>query len=134
VDWRSHIIRVSVLALFVVAGWFAFVHADVPRRADGSTRLPAVALGQTAIYRLELDVAIVFAALLLVTPLVQGVVNGRLPTEITARGAKFDPEDVSQSLADAEQRITQVEDALRKNAATIVALSARVGTPPDEPG
>jgi hypothetical protein len=51
--------------------------------------LPAVALEQAGLYRLEVALAVFYGCLLLVTPAYSGVVAGRLPIEISTRGAKF---------------------------------------------
>jgi hypothetical protein len=51
--------------------------------------LPAVALGQTGLYRLEVALAAFYGVLLLVTPAYSGLATGRLPIEISTRGAKF---------------------------------------------
>lgn len=51
--------------------------------------LPAVALGQTGLYRLEVALAAFYGLLLLVTPVYAGLAAGRLPIEISTRGAKF---------------------------------------------
>lgn len=51
--------------------------------------LPAVALEQAGLYRLELALAVFYGCLLLVTPAYSGVLAGRLPIEISTRGAKF---------------------------------------------
>src|SRR4051812_26294697 len=97
---RRWVIRATILIGFSASAWFAFARANVPKGPDGKDQLPTVALGQELIYRGELLVAAVFIALLVLTPLIQGVINGRLPTEITARGAKYDPEDVAAGLKD----------------------------------
>ena len=51
--------------------------------------LPAVALGQVGVYRLEVALLAFYGALLLITPAVSGLIRGQLPVEITTRGAKF---------------------------------------------
>lgn len=55
--------------------------------------LPAIALQQAALYRLEVALLVFYGALLLITPAFSGVGRGRLPTEISTRGAKFAEED-----------------------------------------
>jgi hypothetical protein len=54
--------------------------------------LPAVALSQGALYRLEVALAVFYGLLLLLTPAHSGLTRGRLPTEISTRGAKFGAE------------------------------------------
>jgi hypothetical protein len=51
--------------------------------------LPAVAIGQVAVYRLEVALLVFYGGLLLITASVSGIVGGRLPIEISTRGAKF---------------------------------------------
>jgi len=55
--------------------------------------LPAVALRQGALYRLEVTLLVFYGSLLLVTPAFSGLIQGRLPIEISTRGAKFAEED-----------------------------------------
>jgi hypothetical protein len=64
--------------------------------------LPAVALGQVAVYRLEIALLAFYGALLLITPAVSGLFRGQLPVEITTRGAKF--ADETNESADAARR------------------------------
>jgi hypothetical protein len=115
-----------IVGAFGAAAWFAFGEAAIPEDAYGKAQLPAVALGQTFIYRVELLVATVFAGLLLLTPLLQGLLNGRLPTEITARGAKYHPEDVAAGLAEAQKRIDKLEATLASDVGALVAVKADV--------
>jgi hypothetical protein len=63
--------------------------AAVPAPED----LPAVAFGQTGLYRLEVALLVFYGCLLLITPAFSGLIRGRLPIEISARGAKFAEED-----------------------------------------
>lgn len=51
--------------------------------------LPAIALGQPGLYRLEVALAVFYGCLLIVTPAYSGLTAGRLPIEISTRGAKF---------------------------------------------
>lgn len=51
--------------------------------------LPAIALEQAALYRLELALGVFYGCLLLATPAYSGLAMGRLPIEISTRGAKF---------------------------------------------
>jgi hypothetical protein len=51
--------------------------------------LPAVAVGQPGLYRLEVALLIFYGGLLLITPAFSGLIRGRLPIEISTRGAKF---------------------------------------------
>lgn len=51
--------------------------------------LPAVAFGQPGLYRLEVGLLAFYSCLLLITPAFSGLTRGRLPVEISTRGAKF---------------------------------------------
>jgi hypothetical protein len=123
-DWRKWLIRATIGLVFVAAIWFALFQAAIPKRRDGTDALPSVALGQVAVYRVELLVAVVFAALLLLTPFIQGVINGRLPTEITARGAKYEAEEITASLEQLEDRITELEGAVKSTGAAVLRGAA----------
>jgi hypothetical protein len=109
-----------VIAALGVAALLLAVTANAP------DQLPSIALGQVPMYRLELLLGAFFGGLLVATPLLQGVINGRLPTEITARGAKYDPEEVSEGLGALEDRINALEDALTKTGGEAIALRAEV--------
>jgi len=69
--------------------------------------LPAVALGQTNLYRLEVVLASFYGCLLLVTPAYSGLAAGRLPVEISTRGAKF-AEEADRSAAVSRVRIEEL--------------------------
>jgi hypothetical protein len=51
--------------------------------------LPAFAFKQGSLYRLEVALIVFYGNLLLITPAFAGLIQGRLPIEISARGAKF---------------------------------------------
>ncbi len=51
--------------------------------------LPAVAMSQSIVYRLEVALAVLYGCLLMLTPAYSGLARGRLPVEISTRGAKF---------------------------------------------
>lgn len=80
--------------------------------------LPAVAFRQAALYRLEVALLVFYGGLLLITPAFSGLLRGRLPTEISARGAKFaDETDRSADYTDGvleklEQEISETADGL----------------------
>lgn len=54
-----------------------------------ASALPAIALGQLWLYRLEVSLLAFYACLLLITPAFSGLIRGRLPIEISTRGARF---------------------------------------------
>lgn len=55
--------------------------------------LPATAFRQAGLYRLEVALLVFYGVLLLITPAFSGLLRGRLPIEISTRGAKFAEED-----------------------------------------
>jgi len=75
-------IRIFVAAALCVA---LLASALVPVPAE----LPSPAFEQAGLYRLEIALMFFYGALLLVTPIFAGLVRGRLPIEISTRGAKF---------------------------------------------
>lgn len=76
--------------------------------------LPAVALGQPWLYRLEISLLAFYGCLLLITPVFSGLIRGQLPTEISTRGARFAEEaDRSAELTDAKIKgLERTTDAL----------------------
>lgn len=70
--------------------------------------LPAVAFRQAGLYRLQVALLVFYGGLLLITPAVSGLISGRLPIEISTRGAKFAEEAVhSDGKTEAEIRRLQ---------------------------
>lgn len=83
-------------------------------RAPASA-LPAFALGQIWLYRLEVSLLAFYGCLLLITPAFSGLIRGRLPIEISTRGAKFAEEtigDLSQAIANAQIEIGQLREQI----------------------
>jgi hypothetical protein len=72
--------------------------------------LPAIALEQAAVYRLEVALAAFYGCLLLATPAYSGLALGRLPIEISTRGARF-AEDADQSADMTQAAIERLEHA-----------------------
>lgn len=74
--------------------------------------LPAIALEQSGLYRLEVGLAAFYGFLLLATPAYSGLAMGRLPIEISTRGARFAEEaDQSADITKAAvERFEQVSD------------------------
>lgn len=101
-------IRILV-ALALCAAVAAFVVAPIPVDADDQPALPAISLEQVALYRAEVAVAVFYAGLLLITPAFSGLVGGRLPIEISARGARF-AEEAEQSTDIAAAAIQSLEE------------------------
>jgi hypothetical protein len=110
-------IRIIVAtALCVAIGAFLFV--PLPVDAGGDTMLPAVAFEQTGLYRLEVALLVFYGGLLLVTPAFSGLMRGRLPIEISTRGARF-AEEADETVARDEAVIERLEE-------TIARLSQRL--------
>lgn len=75
--------------------------------------LPAVTFRQVGLYRLEVALLVFYGSLLLITPAFSGLIHGRLPIEISIRGAKFAEEDkrsaeLTDAKVDALERATDV--------------------------
>jgi hypothetical protein len=114
------IVRLAIAALTLGALRFAWT-AQVP------AKLPSVALHQEFLYRGELLLVILYGGLLVATPVLRGVISGLLPTEITARGAKYDPEQISGGLKQAQERIDQLGDVVEASSGQLARLRKRVG-------
>ena len=104
------IVRVLVGALFLAAGLFA-VQFSIKQHEH----LPSVALNQPSIYRVEVGLAVVYGGLLLLTPLFFGLVQGKLPVEISHRGAKWQEaaNDTIEKLTTSVQTLQQESTDLR---------------------
>jgi hypothetical protein len=108
---RRALVRILVGAALALA-LTACVVPPLPKE------LPSVALGQTSLYRLEVALAAFYGCLLIVTPAYSGLAVGRLPVEISTRGARFaegadhwaklDNEAVEQI----EERVSDLSQAL----------------------
>jgi hypothetical protein len=70
--------------------------------------LPAVAIRQAGLYRLEVALLVFYGWLLLATPAFSGLVRGRLPIEISTRGARF-AEGAEYSATLNEEKIANLE-------------------------
>ncbi|MGN6257674.1 MAG: hypothetical protein ACTHN3_07990 [Solirubrobacterales bacterium] len=97
-----------VVATALCAALSACVLAPVP------AELPSPAFEQAGLYRLEVALAVFYGALLLVTPAFSGLARGRLPIEISTRGAKFaEKSDQSAEIAKGEiEKLEQTTKAL----------------------
>jgi hypothetical protein len=87
----------------------------VPTKGEGKAQepdLPSVALGQESIYRLEIFLLVFYGGLLIATPAYRGLIGGRLPTEISARGAKF-AEDTADSIEDTQKLAQELDETLK---------------------
>jgi len=113
-------IRLVVGALVVAAAVTAF-SVGIPMKGSGieaQPDLPSVALGQEAIYRIEIFLAVFYGGLLIATPAYRGVIGGRLPIEVSTRGAKF-AEDAADSIEETQKLVEELRERLRKSEATV---------------
>jgi hypothetical protein len=113
------VVRLAIGALTLIALYFALT-------AERPAELPSVALKQELVYRCELFLVVFYGGLLAVTPVLRGVLAGLLPTEITARGARYDREQVSAGLRQAQERIDQLADVVQATSGQLARLHKRV--------
>jgi hypothetical protein len=92
----------------------------IPRDPQGDPALPAVAFEQVGLYRLEVGLLVFYGGLLMITPAYAGLTQGRLPIEISTRGAKF-----TEETSEAAER---TEAAVQELKQTTVALAERLTT------
>jgi hypothetical protein len=94
--------------------------------------LPSLAFGQAGLYRLEMAVMSFYGTLLLVTPTFSGLVRGRLPIEISTRGAKFavdadhSTERNEAAIKELEQTVDVLADGLFEASLEITRLKGEV--------
>jgi len=113
------VVRLAIGALAVAALYFAVT-------ADRPAQLPSVALKQELVYRCELFLVVLYGGLLAATPVLRGVLSGLLPTEITARGARYDREQLSGGLQQAQERIDQLADVVKATSGQLARLHKRI--------
>jgi hypothetical protein len=94
-------VRLATAVLFIATAAVA-VATPVPND------LPALAMGQMLVYRLEILLALFYGGLLVLTPLFHGL-SGRLPIEISHRGAKWPAPSATER---ADERIERLEAEL----------------------
>lgn len=83
--------------------------------------MPGIALGQPILYRAEVCLALLYAGLLLLTPLFYGLLRGTLPIEISQQGAKW-----PQAANAASVTIDQLEAAIKDLQADSTDLRAKI--------
>ncbi|HET8567072.1 MAG TPA: hypothetical protein VFL77_11425 [Solirubrobacterales bacterium] len=101
------IIRI-LLATALGLSLLAFVLVPIPVDATGDPDLPAPAFEQPDLYRLEVGLMVFYGNLLLMTPACTGLARGRLPIEISTRGARF-AEQADRSAAQDGAAIERLE-------------------------
>lgn len=94
-------VRLATTALFLAAAAVAVIS---PAPHD----LPAIALGQVPVYRVEVLLALIYGGLLVLTPLFHGL-GGRLPIEISHRGAKW-PEPAEEAVVRLQAQVLHLKE------------------------
>jgi hypothetical protein len=87
--------------------------------------LPAAALGQPALYRLEITLLVFYGCLALVTPAFAALVSGRLPIEISTRGARF-ADGADQAAEQDEMTIKKLEQTTERLDVGLATTMSRV--------
>lgn len=108
----------TFVAIALCMALSAFILVPLPVDAKGDPDLPAPAFEQTGLYRLEIALMIFYGDLLLITPTFSGLLRGRLPIEISTRGAKF--------AAKADESAGQNEAAIQKLEGTTRQFAQRL--------
>lgn len=88
--------------------------------------LPAVAIRQASLYRLEVALLAFYGWLLLATPAFAGIVRGRLPVEISTRGARF-AEEADQATKLQAQKIEALEQLTADLAGKLRIADVEIG-------
>lgn len=115
---ERQLVRVIVAALIVGSLAFALL-------LDPPDDLPAVALGKEFVYRVEIVLLTFYGGLLLLTPLFYGLIRGKLPIEVSARGAKFS-EAADEALGKAEAAIERLQTDSTALRADLVELQLQM--------
>ncbi len=102
-----------MVAAVAIVAIVAFILIPVPKGKDGSPDPPAVALKNEELFHIEAALLVFYGGLLLLTPAFAGVFRGRLPSEISARGAKFE-EVAGQSDEIAKLTQAQIDEHTQK--------------------
>ena len=115
-----------LVGIALCAALLVFPLVSVPLDAKGDPDLPAAAFEQVGLYRLEAALLVFYGSLLLVTPAFSGLVRGRLPIEISTRGAKF-AEEADQSTRTAKAAIKKLERDAETLTEGLVAAHIEIG-------
>lgn len=118
---EKNAVRLLVVSVIVVAILFC-------ARMQMPNDLPAPALNQAGLYRLEVALLVFYGGLLILTPAFAGLFRGRLPTEISSRGAKFS-EDIGQVAQATEKRIKKLENRNNDLAEELALVSEDIQVP-----
>ena len=118
----------AVVGVLVIAATVVAISAQIPMKSVGPAAqpdLPSIALGQESIYRIEIFLAVFYGGLLIATPAYRGLVSGRLPIEVSTRGAKF-AEDAADSIEETQKLVEELRERLRKSEATVARTRLNV--------
>ncbi len=111
-----------VIIAFVTV--LAVILVPVPEDSKGNPDPPALALNNNELFHGEVALLVFYGGLLLLTPAFAGVFLGRLPTEISTRGAKF------SEVAEKADEITQLtQDRIDEHTRKIRTLEAKISLP-----
>lgn len=122
-DSRATRIAIRVLiGLVLLAAVVVALSVALPTAGSGAkehTDLPEVALGQSSLYRVEIFLLVFYGGLLVGTPAFRGLIGGRLPTKISARGAEF-AEETAQTIEEAQKLVEELRGELQTERANAV--------------
>jgi len=121
---ERHLVR-ALVAVVLGLALMAFIGVPIPLGEDGNPDLPAAAFGQMSLYRLEVALLVFYGGLLIATPSISGLIRGRLPIEISTRGAKF-ADGTDQSAERNEADIRQIEESVSNFAEALADINAEI--------
>lgn len=113
-------IRLLVAAV-VIATLAALILVPVPEN-DGKPAPPAVALNNPGLFHVEVALLAFYGGLLLLTPAFAGLFRGRLPSEISTKGAKYE-EEVKRSDENTELTQATIDEHTQQIGTLIAELS-----------
>jgi hypothetical protein len=113
---ERNLVRVLVAGV-VIATIVACVLVHVPEDSEGNLDPPAVALNDPKLFRVEVALLVFYGGLLLLTPAFAGMFRGRLPTEISTKGAKY-----------GEEVVERADENAALNQATVDEHTEQIGT------
>jgi hypothetical protein len=124
-----------IVGLILLAAVVAATLIDIPTTGGTTPKpdLPSIALGQEVIYRLEIFLVAFYSGLLIATPAYRGIVSGRLPIEVSARGAKF-AEDAAGSIEETQKLVEELRERLRQSEATVARSRLNIDQLAEESG
>jgi hypothetical protein len=115
----------ALIGTALAAALLSWVAVPIPRHLRGDPALPAVALDQVGLYRLEVTLLVFYGGLLMITPAYAGLVRGRLPIEISTRGAKF-TEETSEAAERTEAAVQELKQTTLALAESLTAAHLEI--------